>query len=314
MRMLISLFASLLVLGSYQSLAVELGMDGDLVSGLPTCPTDRDLTQDAVWDREHVCAMTVESYRTENNDVELTLKATHKFSGLDCPTELTCHGSMLCFDPFDYDRSVECGDTLLLIFRKGNLQPYIAALKIPQPPEDSSLVRRLTKISELRESKGGLMPLSEGVFDDDPVVASYCLKRMMTRYPPDAHGYIERLRRLRDTPADVKDAQELCNTGTTGRHHQEIILKTKARILAAQLMLVLQGSWPKLRFTDDKYSQASGRDHLLHDAERTPQPENSSGDPKAPHRRWLRRDRAGNQSTSENASADGRHDESGRQG
>ncbi len=247
---------------SYRCGAIDLGCDeGDLSTGAPICPLMLDLSSDSVWDRYAVCICSVESIVDGDSEAILNLKTVRSFCGSDCPEKMraSCHNFWFDFD--DTDRSVNDGDKLLLMFLREVNHPYLAAIKLPDAFADSALIRRLVKIQGFRDGEGGLRSLSEGVFDDDPVVSLYCLKRMMTRFPPDVHGYIERLRRLRDTPASVKEVQELCDPATMVRRRDEIFLKTKARILAAQLMLAMQSAtrdpdtqyhWLYRTFTDSK--------------------------------------------------------------
>lgn len=180
-----------------------------------------DITSDEYWDTHHIAVVRVTGI---DKDVAGKDRVAHRveLKISEGPMEQTrMHPlSHLWFGlHIEEWPPVAINDTLVIYYAKEGPSAIVTA-KLDTSPEESPLVNRLLRIASLRRNEGGLKALSEGVFDPDPPVALYCLKRLLKdsalEMPAD---YIARLQELR---------------GEEGRQAQ-------VRLLASKLANRLQG-------------------------------------------------------------------------
>jgi hypothetical protein len=166
-----------------------------------------DFTDDGYWDTHYILVVRVTDVRKdEAGALSITYHVVVPLS--EAPPEgirTVPSGDLWFGRGFKQPPSLAVNNNLVICFAKQGRSPIVTT-KLETSPTESQLVKRLLRISGLRRNEGGLEALTEGVFDQEQVIALYCLKRLLSgrQFPPPA-GYVGRLLDQRDNP--VRDSQ-----------------------------------------------------------------------------------------------------------
>jgi hypothetical protein len=166
-----------------------------------------DITSDAYWEKHEVGLFRVIGFDTNAEGKEqVTLMLIRSFSGRPAEETKTVPLAHLWFGPLEGGVPlIEVNNLLIVHTSKAGPSPLVANV-VAGDPDQSPLVKRLSRIADFRAARSAPAELLNGAFDRDRVIALYCLRRLLN-HPPSSPppDYIARLREQQGNA--TRDAQ-----------------------------------------------------------------------------------------------------------
>lgn len=159
--------------------------------------TAPDLTRDAYWDAHGIRLARVVELRTEERlsgpRVSYVLKVLSTLGEAATVDELVLPEEGLSWILKKGERAIPVlrPDDVVVVFSPVGTSVDSFASRIE--PGGRFRFGDLQQIADLRDGKGGLAALTEGMFHGSRDVSLYCLRRMQSRVPPDVEGVMRRL-------------------------------------------------------------------------------------------------------------------------
>lgn len=220
-----------------------------------------DVTSDAYWDQHDICLFRVTSLGNNAEGREqVTLTLARSFTARPVEETKTVPLGHLWFGPLHEGvPSIKLDNLLIVYISKAGHAPIVATV-VPGDPNQSPVVKRLSRIAEFRAARGEPEALGNGVFDRDQVVSLYCLKRLVSRPPsPPPSDYVARLREQQGNPACDVQVRLLTNDLANKLEDKPPNSEEEYRWLQTALSQSRGQDWKQLRFFVERQLSLSRR-------------------------------------------------------